>query len=163
MDTSLPRGAVVLCNFPYDDNPNVPGPTAHFCIVVESFEHKGQQFAAVCYGTSADDQALFAQHHGNVMTVSSSLIKGIEMSKGRTNFLADHVAIVPLNDKWFVPTVRGRLDIFRPEKRENDVQRARLFQQFEKLEKVMLRGAMIAAAHLLQTGKVGLPPGKTLR
>jgi hypothetical protein len=163
MESSLPRGAVVLCNFPYDDNPDVPGPAAHFCMVVGQYEHKGQQYAAVCYGTSADDEALFANHRGNVMTVNSDLIKGIEMSKGRTNFLADRVAILPLNDKWFVPTVRGRLDIFRPEKREKDVHRTRLFQQFEKLEKVMLRAAMVAAAHLLQTGKAGLPPGKTLR
>jgi hypothetical protein len=42
MGTSLPRRAVSLCNFPYDDNPNVSGPTVHFRIVVEQFEHKRQ-------------------------------------------------------------------------------------------------------------------------
>ncbi|NMM01569.1 hypothetical protein HHL24_26980 [Paraburkholderia sp. RP-4-7] len=158
MDTSrFPRGTVLLCYFPYDDAPDRPGPDPHYCMVVDEFQHNGKEYVAVCYGTSSFSESLFAKHDSRVLTVGRQFISGIDMPKDRGNFVADRVAILPVTDQWIVPTVRGRLEFLRRAKRESDVQHARLYAEYMKLEKVMIHAMTIAAKSFSVTGKVGLP------
>lgn len=163
METSrYPRGTVLLCYFPYDNNPHQPGPEPHFCLLVDQYEHEGKQYVAVCYGTSSFDEKLFDRHNGLVLTVGKEFIKGVDMPKDRGNFIADHVALLPLDDQWIVPTVRGRFDFMRPEKRE-DATRIRLYSQYQALEQAMLKATIEVVDSFFRTGKVGLPGGKKLR
>jgi len=164
MDSSrFPRGTVLLCNFPYDNNPHQPGPEPHFCLVVDAYEHEGKQYVAVCYGTSSFEKVLLDRHQGLVLTVGKEFIKGIDLPKGRGNFLADHVALLPLDEAWIVPSVQGRFDFIREKKREKDAQRARLYAQYLALEKSMLRATLEVLTSFIETGKLGLPQGKKLR
>lgn len=164
MDTSLPRGTVLLCKFPYDEAPHEPGPAWHFCLAEDLYEHDGKIYVVVCYGTSATDDALLARHRGAILTVDKAFIKGIDMPKSRGQFIADRVALLPYTNEFVHPTVRGRLDCFRAKgEQETDAQRARLLQQFERIEKILIREAIKCAASLFTKGKVGLPAGKTLR
>ncbi|MBW5284132.1 hypothetical protein [Burkholderia gladioli] len=163
METSLPRGSVLRCRFPYEENPHTPGPTWHYCLLSGQYEFAGDILVAVCYGTSAVDETLFAKHRGSILTVDKQFIKGIDLPKDRGSFIADRVALVPLHEEWIDLQHVGRLDIFREKKRMADAQRASLFEDFGRIEKIMLRSTMDTAANFLKTGNVGLPPSKTLR
>ncbi len=164
METSrFPRGTVLLCYFPYDNCPHQPGPEPHYCLLVDAYEHEGKQFVAVCYGTSAFDSPLFARHDGLVLTVGKEYIKGIDLPKDRGNFIADHVALLPLDDEWVKPGVLGRLDFIRPESRERDMHRARLYAQYQSLERAMVRATFDVVDSFFRTGNFGLPSGKRLR
>lgn len=38
----LERSAVPKCLFPFEDMPSFPGPSPHYCFLVESYEHEGK-------------------------------------------------------------------------------------------------------------------------
>lgn len=162
MPTSYPRGTVLKVYFPYDDSPSLPGPQVHYCMFIEQYSFGGKDYAAVCYGTSRLDEKLIQSHQGLIWSVDSKFIKG-EMPGHVTHFVADHVALIALNDTWVRPDFQARLDFMREDKRKNDVQRQRLFQQFEAFEKCLEQAALDTLAKCTEAGRIGLPPGKKLR
>lgn len=155
------RGSVVKCSFPYVDSPSSPGPQPHYCLFVDSFEIDGHQYYAVCYGTSRLDDALLSNHSGAIFSVDSNLVKGSPMPGRVTHFVCSHVAVIP--DRWVYQNFSARLDFIRPERREGDHVRKRMYQQFESLEPIMDQEALIAVNYCRRTGKPGLPDDATLR
>lgn len=158
-----PRGALVLANFPFDDRPSDPGPTKHFCIVVDSVERDGKTLFALCYGTSRLDEMLLTQHSGGILSVPNQFVK---IQKGFmdgpvSHFVLDHVALVP--GEWIDQRLDARFDFIREESRKSDPVRQRLFRVFEACEPTMQMGALQAIRHYETTGRPGLPVGKMIR
>ncbi|WP_157903480.1 hypothetical protein [Cupriavidus malaysiensis] len=163
MSTSrYPRGTILRCFFPYDTHPQIPGPKAHYCLLAEQVELPGESLLAVCYGTSRLDNNLIRKHNGVIFSVPSGLIRGT-MTGPVTHFVADHVALIKPTERWMELDWSARLDFMRPEKRENDPRRARLYTEFQAVEEAALRMVEEAVLHFQATGTVGLLPGKTLR
>jgi len=77
-----------------------------------------------------------------------------------THFIADHVALIALSKEWIYSNFQARLDFIREQK---DPQRQRLYKDFEAFERTMQFAALDAIRHFSETGKAGLPSGKTLR
>jgi len=146
------RGAVLKCRFPYDHHPHRPGPQPHYCLFAKQIEVGEQQVVAVCYGTSRLDDALIEAHQGLIFDVPSSFVRGT-MPGPITHFVADHVAILPID--WIQQDFVARLDFMREEKRQNDTTRRRLYQQFEAFESAMKIAAVQATQHFTQTGQMG--------
>lgn len=155
------RGAVIKCSFPYVDSPSSPGPHPHYCLFIDAFELSGDKYVAVCYGTSRLDDALLEHHSGAVFSVDSRFVKGSPMPGRVTHFVCSHVAVIP--DRWIYSNFSARLDFIRPERREGDHVRQRLFTLFEVMESIMLKEALTAVNHMRRTGKPGLPGHAALR
>lgn len=157
----LVRGTVVLARFPFQHLPKQPGPAPHFCLAVDSFTFDGQQLLAIAYGTSRLDEALLQAHEHRVLSVSSLLIRGLNMPGPVTHFVTDHVAIVPVNDDW-MERHSGRLDVFKKNHAADPPRRA-LRAAFDKLYPVMQHAALAALQECEATRLFGLPQGKRLR
>lgn len=156
------RGTVLKCSFPYDTTPNQPGPLPHYCLYIASGDADGgARYVAVCYGTSRLDNALLRTHSGAILSVASQFISGDKLPGEVTHFVCSHVAILP--EAWLYGNFAARLDFIRPERRQNDQRRQRLYEQFQALERVMARAALDALEHTVSSGHFGLPPGKSLR
>lgn len=161
--TQFLRGSVVLCDFPYVDRPDQRGPSEHFCLFVHAEVEGDRSLVAVCYGTSRLDQKMLAAHSsGAVFSVPRQFIK---VSSGHlpcdvAHFVCDHVALIPerINARF-----KARLDFMRADVRQNDPARQRLFAAFERVEPLMQLAALEAVEHKRTTGRLGLPPGKSLR
>lgn len=161
--TQYLRGSVVLCDFPFVERPDQRGSSEHFCLVVHAEEEDGRKLVAVCYGTSRLDEKMLASHGGAILSVPSRFIK---ISRGKVpgdvaHFVCDHVALIP--ESWINDRFTGRLDFIRADARQSDPVRQRLYQAFERFESLMQVAALQAVEHKRITGKVGLPPGKSLR
>lgn len=158
----MARGTVLLRMFPYQEEPKLPGPSLHYCLVAAAFEHGQVKAAALAYGTSRLDDALLEQHRGLILSVPAQHIRGTQMPGPVTHFVMDHVAVVPLVDPWVLPRFTARLDCFKSE-HEADPLRRRLRYQFEQLEPVLREAAIDATRDLRKTHTFGLPDGKLLR
>ena len=159
MTTSYSRGSVLKCLFPYDTKPSLPGPQPHYCLFISDYAIAGRTYATVCYGTSRLDDDLIRSHKGCILSVPSQFIKG-KMPGIVTHFIADHVALISLDDAWVYPTFQARLDFIREQR---DPQRQRLYKDFEAFEKAMKFAALDVLKFFRVTGQLGLPAGKTLR
>jgi hypothetical protein len=157
MQPNLVRGAVVLCDFPFETKPTLRGPTRHYCLFVDQCSGlDGSPLLIVAYGTSRLDEQMARLHtpgHG-VLSVPSQFIKGSSMPGKVTHFLARHVALIPPD--WVYPKFSARLDFIRPERRTT-AHHAKLYQEFELFEDVMDLAADKAVEYNLATGLVGLP------
>ncbi|MBK6616318.1 hypothetical protein [Ottowia sp.] len=157
------RGQVVLADFPFTERPHERGPRQHFCLVIDTVESQEERLIAICYGTSRLDDDLLAAHGGGVLSIPRAFMKirsGF-MDEVVGHFVLDHVALVP--ESWLDPRFSARLDFMREEARKNDPIRERLFKAFVACEPVMQMAALQAALHTQETGRIGLPPGKTIR
>lgn len=165
MDASqIARGVVLKCLFPYDNDPHQPGRRPHYCLVADSpFALRDQHYVAVAYGTSKLDETLLRAHRGLVLSVDSAHLKGSALPGPVGHFVLDHVALLPLTKDWIYPDFRARFDFMRPEQRENDRQRQRLFEVFLLAERRMLAATDDLLETFDRTKRIGLPPGKTLR
>lgn len=159
LPTSFARGTVLKCLFPYDTNPNRPGLQPHYCLFIEEVAIAELRYVAVCYGTSRLDDDLIRTHRGCILSVPSQFIKG-NMPGIVTHFIADHVALIALSKEWIYFHFHARLDFIREQK---DPQRQRLYKDFEVFERTMQLSALDAVQYFSETGKAGLPFGKTLR
>ena len=112
MTTSYSRGSVLKCLFPYDTKPSLPGPQSHYCLFISDYAIAGKTYATVCYGTSRLDDDLIRSHKGCILSVPSQFIKG-KMPGIVTHFIADHVALISLDDAWVYPYFQARLDFVR--------------------------------------------------
>jgi hypothetical protein len=158
----MPRGTILLCRFPFQTSPKLPGPLFHFCLFVDAFEHGDVNVAAMAYGTSRLDDALLEQHRGLILSVPAQHIKGAQMPGPVTHFVVDHVAVLPMVDAWVQPRFIARLDCFK-QAHDADPLRRRLRQQFEQLEPVLRASALDATRDMIKTRRFGLPEGKLLR
>ena len=159
---TLHRGSIVRALFPFENDPLRPGPFPHYCLFSDRLEGVDGWFYVVSYGTSRLDEDMIKQHgqEGGILSIDSKFVKG-EMSGPVTHFLARHVAVIP--DTWIDDSFSARLDFFRPQLRENDPHRQRLFREFEAFEAVLDEASYEALDYFEKTGRVGLQPGKTLR
>lgn len=160
---TLHRGSIVRAYFPFDSDPRRRGPFAHYCLFSDRLDGAdGRSVYVVAYGTSRLDEDMIKQHgHGNgILSIDSKFVRG-EMSGPVTHFLARHVAVIP--STWVQENFSTRLDFMRPHSRENDLQRQRLFKEFEAFEAVLDEASYEALDYFEKTGRVGLQPGKTLR
>lgn len=158
----LVRGGVLKCLFPFEGNPDSPGPGPHYCLYVDSFEDEGKIFIVVAYGTSKMDRQLQDAHC--VLDVSTELLSGsiIEPSQGVIHFLCDHLAILPFDSDWVYLNFSARLGIFKAN-HQHDPARRNLYNKFCAAERVLNDSAISLARHYLATKKPGLKPGSTLR
>lgn len=157
------RGAVRLCEFPYEERPHQRGPQKHFCLVAEEFIIAERRYLAVAYGTSRLDTHLLRAHAGAVFSVPTQFVKIARgyMRNPVTHFVCSHVALI--DEHWVDPSFQGRLDFIRPELRTQDPLRARLYDAFCTVEP-LLENAALSSIHLLrEQGVIGLPPGARRR
>ncbi|KAF7964131.1 hypothetical protein AWV80_41755 [Cupriavidus sp. UYMU48A] len=165
MDASqIVRGVVLKCLFPYDNDPHQPGQKPHYCLVADvPFALGDQHYVAVVYGTSKLDEDLMRAHRGLILSVDSAHVKGSALPGPVGHFVLDHVALLPFTKDWIYSDFRARFDFMRPEQREKDRKRQRLYEDFLLAERRMLA----ATDELLETFDrcklIGLPAGKTLR
>lgn len=164
MDLStLTRGSIVKAAFPFEDAPDRPGPFDHYCLFVDRLVSEQTELVMLAYGTSRMDDNLARRHGvgGGILSIDSKLVKGDRMGGPVTHFLARHVATVPKD--WIDPKFRARLDFMRPETRQTDAHRQRMYRLFEIFEDVMDGFAHEATKHLARSGRIGLAPGSRLR
>lgn len=157
------RGQVVLAGFPTFERPDAPAAKLHFCLVVDTVDLGQERLIAVAYGTSKLDEELLETHSGAVLSIPTSHIKiGRGFMSGEVaHFVLSHVALIP--QEWIDTSFAARFDFMRPEARQNDPIRRRLYNAFVAAEPIMQSAALQAARHTEQTGCLGLPPGKLLR
>lgn len=165
MDASqVVRGVVLKCLFPYDSDPHQPGQKPHYCLVADVPLHwEDQHYVAVAYGTSGLDEDLMRAHRGLILSVDSARLKGSTLPGPVGHFVLDHVALLPLNKDWIYSDFRARFDFMRPEQRENDRERQRLYEMFLLAERRMLAATDDLLETFDRTKLIGLPTGKTLR
>lgn len=158
----LVRGAILKCLFPFEDKPNFPGPSPHYCLLVESFEHEGNTFLIVAYGTSKLDAALQRAHP--VLDIPTNLLSGssIDGNQGVIHILCDHLAIIPFDSNWVYMNFSARLGVFKPEHKMQPTRR-NLLAKFEKAESAINAAAISLLREFLASQKVGLKPGARLR
>ncbi|MDT8992770.1 hypothetical protein RQP54_17995 [Curvibacter sp. APW13] len=158
----LVRGALLKCLFPFEDKPDLPGKSPHYCLLVESYEHEGKTFLIVAYGTSKLDAALQRAHP--VLDIPTNLLSGsaIDANQGVIHILCDHLAIIPFDSKWVYMNFSARLGVFKPEHAMQPARR-NLRERFERAEPVIRAAAISLLREFLATRKVGLKPGARLR
>ncbi|CAM8643512.1 hypothetical protein MCEMSEM18_03571 [Comamonadaceae bacterium] len=158
----LLRGAILKCLFPFEDKPDLPGPSPHYCLLVESFEHEGKTFVIVAYGTSKLDAALQSAHP--VLDIPTNLLSGsaISANQGVIHILCDHLAVIPFDSKWVYMTFSARLGIFKPEHTQQPARR-NLLAKFQKAEPFIKTAAISLVTEFVAHRKVGIKPGTKLR
>ena len=158
----LMRGSVLKCMFPYEDNPNRPGPKPHYCLFIDQFEYEGSIYVIVAYGTSRLDKQLMNAHR--VLDVPTEFLDGSkpENDQGVIHFLCDHVAILPLKSEWVNMRFSSRLGCFN-ESHLKDPRRKNLLAKLSSMDRVLVNSACVRAKSFAVYNEPGLNPGATLR
>lgn len=165
MDAStITRGTVLKCYFPYDEAPHQPGPKPHYCLAVETpFEHRGVVYVVVAYSTSRIDDRLVQAHRGAALfTVPSEFISGDSMPHGLGHYLLDRVAVLPLTSKWFLP-FRAKFNFTTEKACGGDSKRLDMYERFVLAQRVLLAATREVLLHFVNTNEVGLAPNTQLR
>jgi hypothetical protein len=97
------RGDIVLCRFPYQENPSAPGPTARPALVVDI---STTNLVRVCYGTGQvhHNKANLKPHEFAILDGAS--VRGSGLSEG-TKFDLSKIVWLPYDKHWFPPSVSG--------------------------------------------------------
>lgn len=155
------RGEILLCRFPFDERPELPGPHPHFCLVVDSFEYNDQVWVAVAYGTSRNDQAL-QKKHPVIFDIRADAIVGSELTAPVTHILCDRLALLPWSPKWFKAEFRARINN-DPQDRERSISVKCLQTDWSHVQKTLDSNLNAALKNWARKPKAGLVSGNALR
>lgn len=106
MELTPPRGSVLSCYFPMNENPDIPGPQARPCLVLGSFpnpKNREQRMLIMAYGTSRKSRANFG-FEVRIDTEEKMKATGLHRP---TRFTLNRLRILPLGPEYFEYTTTG--------------------------------------------------------